>query len=123
MEDPTAELITTLGQQMKDASDKIADLETEYILEDKRVGEQRAHVENLKTGIAQAVANAREDVTGKPKFSNDLARKAEVEDRLVFYWSLGAWGRAKRCPSNTPEPGLRFAQAQAPGRLDDMALQ
>lgn len=67
------------------ASQKLADLEMEYIDEEKRLGEQRSYVDNIKNGISQAVANARDESGTKPKFTNDLARKTEIEDRLAVH--------------------------------------
>lgn len=69
----------------KGTSERITQLEIDHAAETDRIIEQRRHVDNIRGGVMQAVIKARDESDPskiKPKFSNELARQTELEERL-----------------------------------------
>lgn len=67
----------------RDASDAVESEELVAIEVERTLREQRDHVVNIEAGIAAQVSREKDDDTGKPVFSNDIQRKAEVAERLA----------------------------------------
>lgn len=64
------------------ASEQINSEELLYLQEERGMKHLRDQVANIEMGITAQVANAKDDDSGKPLFTNDTLRKAEVADRL-----------------------------------------
>lgn len=89
MSDPTIafsdhqQALQELLAAAKDASEVMESEELVAIEVERTLREQRDHVANIEAGIAAQVSREKDEETGKPVFSNDLQRKAEVAERLA----------------------------------------
>lgn len=71
-------------ERARQLSRVISAAEMEYVEGDTKLDEIRGRVDNLTMGVSLNVARLL-DEKQKPVFSNDLARKAEVQDRLAVH--------------------------------------
>lgn len=91
MSDPTVafsdyqQALQELLTAAKEASEVMESEELVAIEVERTLREQRDHVANIEAGIAAQVSREKDDATGKPVFSNDLQRKAEVAERLAVH--------------------------------------
>jgi hypothetical protein len=65
---------------VREISQEIREKELDYLGREKWLAEMRSHRDAIELDITAFVTN--EKVEGKPRYSNDLSRKAEIADRL-----------------------------------------
>lgn len=64
------------------ASEAIETEEMAYIEAERGLARTRDQVSNLETGVLAGVSREKDEITGKPVFTNDVQRKAETSERL-----------------------------------------